>query len=400
MRAGFVAILFLFVFLLAPQASFPAGSGEPYRIVGRDPLPDVPVARSQREARELLAKELPGAGGRLLLVSPHDYLATLILPLRREGALKELAVVLPFDNVLGEEHLEQVRTFQEQAGVPEEDRKTLRLSGGSIGGAIGGMPFALYTLAGLPRQEGREFLLALDTSFLSAVYRNEVKTPMVDLAWKLVLTLRDRRVFANRAVLFDAVGRADFPLEQGYLMILAREMLSDPGRFSDTLPEKWRMLKAAESAYFFAQYADGMALYRRYLEAAPGDASACYKIAMMAIRDLDVDMSLQWVNKAVEADPLYKRAYSEIGGYLFRKDLLDAAERVLLAGLNRFPKDPLLATNLAALYLSRGEALREAGETGAAAEFFALAADVEGADPPMRERAKTMADSLSGVLPK
>jgi tetratricopeptide (TPR) repeat protein len=223
---------------------------------------------------------------------------------------------------------------------------------------------------------------------------------MVDLAWKLVLTLADRRISANRAVLFDAVGRADFPLEQGYLATLMREMLSDPGRFSDMLPEKWKMLKAAESAYFFAQYADGMALYRRYLEAAPGDASACYKIAMMAMRDLDVDMSLQWVNKAVEADPLYKRAYSETGGYLFRKDLQDAAERVLLAGLDRFPKDPLLATNLAALYLSRGEAFREAGETGAAAEFFALAADVEGADPPMRERAKTMADSLSGVLPK
>lgn len=368
--------------------------------MGRNPLPDVAVARSQREARELLAKELPGAGGKLLLVSPHDYLASLILPLRREGALKELAVVLPFDNVLGEEHLDEVRAFQKQAGVREEDRETLRLSNGSIVGAIEGMPLALYTIAGLPKLESGEFLLALDTSFLPALYRNEVKTPMVDLAWKLVLTLADRGISAKRAVLFDAVGREDFPLEQGYLAALVREMLSNPGRFSGALPEKWRMLKAAESAWFFAQYADGMALFRRYLEEAPEDASACYKIAMMAMRDLDVDMALQWVDKAVEADPLYKRAFAEMGKHLFRKELFDGVERVLLAGLSRFPKDPLLATNLAALYISRGEAFREAGETGAAAELFALASDVEGADPPLREKAKAMAGSLPGAPPK
>ncbi len=393
-------IFLLSVSLPFPQAELSADGGGTRRIVGRDPVPEVAIARSQKDARMLLAGELPKAGGRLLLFSPNDYFETLLLPLRRDGALKELAVVLPGDNVLGGEHLAQVVEFLERAGVREEDRKTLRLSNGSIAGSVEGIPLTLCTLHGLAKQEGGEFLLALDTSILPVVYRNEVKTPMLELARKLVLTLADRRISAERVVLFDTVGREDFPLEQGYVAALLKEMIADPARFSGTLPEKWKLLGAAESAYFFSRYPEATELYRRYLQAAPKDASACYKIAMMALRDLDVDMALQWVNKAVDADPLYKRAYDGMGRYLAGKELFDSAERLYLAGLDRFPKDPSLANGLALLYLSRGEALREAGDAGAAAVLFAVASDVEGADPSLRGKAKALADSLTADTAK
>lgn len=367
-------------------------------VVGRDPVAAVSTARSQREAKEALEKGLPGAGGRALLVSPHDYLGTLLLPLRKAGVLKELVVLLPHDNVLTEGHLEELRGFLEKGGVPEGDRMGLRLESGSIRGTIEGMPVRISTLTALPKQEG-EFLVVLDTAFLPAVYKNEVKTPMIGLARRLMLTLADRNVRGDSAVLLDAVGRADFSLEQGYLAALLREMIASPGDFTNTPPEKWRILGAAETAFFFAQYADGMTLFKEYLGRMPTDASACYKIALMAIRDLDVDLSLHWLVKAVEADPLYLRGFSEVAGYLFRKEMYEGAERVLLSGLSKAPKDPLLATNLSALYLSRGEAFREAGETGAALEFFALAAGVESAEPSVRDRARSMAGSLSPATP-
>jgi len=176
-------------------------------------------------------------------------------------------------------------------------------------------------------------------------------------------------------------------------------MITAPGDFTNTPPEKWRILEAAETAFFFAQYAEGMTLFKEYLDKMPTDASACYKIALMAIRDLDVDLSLHWLVKAVEADPLYLRGFSEVAGYQFRKEMYEGAERVLLSGLSKAPKDPLLATNLSALYLSRGEAFREAGETGTALEFFSLAAGMEGAEPSVRDRARSMAGSLPPATP-
>ena len=305
-----VFVLFL---LWAVSATF-ADAG----VVGRVPVTSVTTARSQQEAREALEKWLPGARGRALLVSPHDYLGTLLLPLSRSGALKELVVLLPHDNVLTGGHLEELRGFLEKGGIPERDREGLRFEGGSIRGAIEGMPIRISTLTTLTRQEG-EFLVVLDTAFLPAVYKNEVKTPMVALARRLALTLADRNVHGKSIVLFDAVGRADFSLEQGFLASLLREMLAAPRDFTADLPEKWKILGAAETAYFFSQYTDGMLLYKEYLGKAPGDASACYKIAMMSVRDLDVDLALHWLVKAVEADTLYLRAFSEVAGYLFRK---------------------------------------------------------------------------------
>jgi len=346
--------------LLFLLLSIPAGAG----VVGRDPVA-VSTARSQGEAKGAIEKGLPGAGGRALLVSPHDYLGTLLLPLRRAGALKELVVLLPHDNVLMEGHLDELRGFLEKGGVPEGDRVGFRLDSGSIRGEIEGMPVRISTLTALPKQEG-DFLVVVDTAFLPVLYKNEVKTPMVGLARRLVLTLADRNVRGDSAVLLDAVGRPDFSLEQGYLAPLLREMMTAPGDFTNTPPEKWRILGAAETAFFFAQFAEGMTLFREYLGKMPTDASACYKIALMAIRDFDLDLSLHWLVKAVEADPLYLRGFSEVAGYLFRKELYEGADRVLLSGLSKAPNDPLLATNLSALYLSRGEAFREAGETGAA----------------------------------
>jgi hypothetical protein len=366
-------------------------------VVGRDPVP-VSIARSQQEAKAALEKGLPGAGGRVLLVSPHDYLGTLLLPLRKAGLLKELVVLLPHDNVLTEGHIEELRGFLEKGGIPEGDRKGLRLENGSIRGTVEGMPVRISTLTGLPKQEG-EFLVVLDTAFLPAVYKNEVKMPMVGLARRLAVTLADRNVRGKSIVIFDAVGRADFPMEQGYLASLLREMVGAPGDFTSDLPEKWKILGAAETAYFFSQYSDGMVLYKEYLGKAPGDASACYKIAMLAVRDLDVDLALHWLVKAVEADPLYRRAFSEVAGYLFRKELFEGAERVLLSGLSMFPKDPLCSTNLSALYMSRGQAAREAGDAQTARDLFFLAAGIEGAEQQMRDRARSMAESLPAPTP-
>jgi len=395
-RSGILgaALLFLLVVVLPAVSATFADAG----VVGRDPIVAISIARSQQEAKAALEKGLPGAGGRALLVSPHDYLGTLLLPLRKAGLLKELVVLLPHDNVLTEGHLEELRGFLGKGGIPEGDRKGLRLEDGSIRGAIEGMPVRISTLTALMKQEG-EFLVVLDTAFLPAVYKNEVKTPMVGLARRLAVTLADRNVRGKSVVIFDAVGRADFSLEQGYLAALLRELFSTPGDFANDLPGKWKILGAAETAYFFSQYSDGMVLYKEYLGEAPGDASACYKIAMLAIRDLDVELALHWLVKAAEADPLYRRAFSEVAGYLFRKELFEGAERVLLSGLSKAPKDPLLATNLSALYLARGEAAREAGDAGTAREFFSLAAGVEGAEPEMRERARSLAGTLPAPTP-
>lgn len=360
-------------------------------VAGKDPIPVVETARSGREFGILLERDLASAGGRLFIVSPQDYLSVL-LPLRRSGFLKEVVSVLPDDNVFTDVHLENVRSFLLRAGVSKEDCGSFLLDNGAIRGTAEGMPLRLLPLSRIPKQAG-DFLVVVDTSMFPALYRNDLKTPMLEIAWKAMLTLADRGVGAKAAIVVDSVGRDDFPLSFGYLAAALREMLSGPGKFTGTLPEKWRLLLAAEHADYFGRRAEALDLYKGYLSKAGADASVSYKLALVGIRDLDIEFALHWLGRAVETDSLYRRAYPEIAAYVHKKDLFDAAERILQAGLEHFPKDPMLAGSLAGFYVSRSEALQRADDVGLAAEYLKEAMKVEGAPPAVTERAKALMEN-------
>lgn len=390
--AGLVAIAAI-CGLFVPRAIFAQPA-----VVGDRPIRNILKVRNAAEAAEALRRELPKAAGRLILFSPHDYLAEIILPLHREGVLQDLVAVLPAEGMLTPASRDGVRAFLEAGGVAGDDRATFVADNGTVTGRIGRLSVVLCTPKGLRRPE-MESVVALDTAFLAAMYRDDVKTPMVALARKLVATMRARLVTASAVVIFDASGRPDFPLDFGYLPTLLKEIVSAPESFAAAPPEKWRLLAAAETGYFFMQFQLAAPLYARFLELAPGEPSACYRLAWMAARDLEVDAALPWLARAA-SDPPYRRGYAEIAEYLFRKGRVDGAERVLRAGLAAFPKDPVIATNLAGLYLASGVAAGDAGDLTVAARFFDAAAKVEGADPLLIRKARSMGGARPGRAPQ
>ncbi|HEY5995931.1 MAG TPA: hypothetical protein VIU29_02875, partial [Candidatus Deferrimicrobiaceae bacterium] len=235
-------------------------------------------------------------------------------------------------------------------------------------------------------------VVAIETAFFQDM-QNEVRNPTVTLARRLMATFRERRVAAASAILLDSLGRADYPLELGYLAGLFREMLSSPDKFASGLPAKWGDFASAELARFFSQYPEALELYKKFLDQEGNEPSTCVKIARMAIRDLDVPFALQWVNRAASSDPLYRRAYPELAEYLYGKDMFDQSERVIRAGLAKFPKDPILATGLARFLVARGEAALEKDDPQFAEANFREAMQVEGADPDIVEKASRLMKS-------
>ncbi|HEY3490929.1 MAG TPA: hypothetical protein VGK27_12535 [Candidatus Deferrimicrobiaceae bacterium] len=362
-------------------------------LLGRESAAPLWTTRSLLETHDRLAADLPAAGGKLLILSRTDFISSLLLPLKEEGLLKNCILVLPFDNVLTQARLVTLLATLKQDGVGESDRAGFTLDNGTFHGKIGGMPVTFTTLPGIPDKVDLR-VVAIESAFFQDM-QNAIKNPMTVLARKLLLTFRDRQVETSSLLLLDAVGRSDYPLELGYLEGLYREMLTDPDRFATGFPPKWGDFVAAELAYFFSQYPEAFEHYKKFLEQGQNDPSTCIKIAMMAIRDLDVPFALQWVNRAVSTDPLYRRAYAEIAEYLFGKNMFDQAERVILAGLAKYPKDPLLATGLATFYVARGEAALESGDTESAKDHFMAAAEVGGADREIVEKARKLMNSPS-----
>lgn len=400
MRYRMVGRTWIFAWIVASAClAFPSGPARAADAAGRDaavvegPAATLQVARGLSESRERLAAALEAGGRRLLLLSRTNFLRLLILPLRREGRLDECVVVLPADDALTEGKVGVLLEAMKYDGVSDADRAGFTIDNGTFRGRIEGMPVVFATLGTLPAGNGVPRVVAIEDAFFQDM-RNEVRSPVTALVRKLNSTMHARHVASTGMVLLDTSDRPDSPLEDGYLTLLFREALSSPALFAERLPPKWEAFAAGELARYFAQYPEAFDAYRRFLEAQPDEASTCFKIAMMAIRDLDVPFALQWINRAAAADPRYRRGFAELAAYLFGKDMFDPAERVIRAGLARFPKDPVLATGLANFHIARGEAARESGDSELAAANFRSAAEVEGADREAREKANRLLKAI------
>jgi len=391
-RTAIPATLVLLLLAASEGASRaePAGNGPPIRPIS---------ANSLEAARVEIGKALPGAGGRLFSVSPKALLKDLYLPLGQDGLCRELDVLLPSESAMTDADLEEVRRNLAQAGLPNEGRASFRLEDGVVRGVMQGMPVRLFPINRIPGMKGQNRVVLLDPSFLHVLYRNEVSTPIVELAWKLIVTLRSRGILGRDIVLLDLPPGDDPSLRYGFLPALLGEMIASPSAFAAGLPETWDLLQQAETAFFFAQYPEATLLYRKYLERNPGDASACYKIARMAIMELDFDMGLQWLNRAAAKDPGFARAFVEAAEYLGKKNLLDPAERILRGGVAAVPGDARVATSLASFLIMRGIRFRESGDPEEATAYFGMAAKVEGADPAVREKAAGLWKGEGGSPP-
>lgn len=378
MTLGFMAII----------GCFGVSASEAAPIAGKDPLAPVREVRSSTELRTGLEALLPAAKGRLMILSPSAWLSDPCLPLYRIGALSEVVAVLPGVKPLDGKSLDELRERLGQLGVSIPDRGGFALDNGLIRGRIEGMSLTVCSLPTIP-SGGNPFVLAVDTAFFPEIYSNEATLPMIDVVGKVVVTLRARGIGAASAIIVDALPQPDFPLEHGDLALLLREMLSNPALFAEKLPDKWLLRRDADLTYFFSQHEEGRKLYGLWSTLEPRDGSAHFRIAMMSARDLDVVGALKGLADAVNVDRNYGRGYLAVAGYFAGKEIYDAAERVLAAGLLRLPGDAALSTGMAEFLVTRGDALSDAGQKEEADAFYRRAAGIDRASESIRALARS-----------
>lgn len=389
MRTRRRAVRFLVGGAILLLAGFPVEGTCLGGLIGKDAPVLVRTERSIDDLSAGIGERIASCGGRLLSVSSRTFLGEIYLPLARGGRLKELLLLLPGKEPLKGEDLAGIRNRLAASGVSPSDRETFRLDDGTVRGIMEGVSVRIFPVTRVPAGDGNDVVLLVDPEFLLSLYGNEVKTPIVELARKLVVTLGNANVRSQDVFLADLPPSDDASLRYAFLQILLREMIAAPGTFGETLPEKWEILQRAETAAYFAQSAEAVLLYRRYLDLEPRDASACYKVAMAAVRDLDDDLALHWLNRAAALDARFIRGFRTASDYLAQRRLYDPAERILRAGAAAFPKEGPLSTSLAAFLLSRGASLLESGDVARAEEYFGMAAGVEGADRAVVESARS-----------
>jgi tetratricopeptide (TPR) repeat protein len=391
-RIVFIAALFLSGILSAGPPVVSAG------IIGRDPIREVSVIKSQNDAILRLKTDLPESRGSLVIVSGQDLIPGVFMPLFRSGELKRLLVVLPIERGLLPEELETLKKSWENYGTTAEDLKSLHLDNGVVRGTFLGKPFSYAPVTNIPDGDGVT-LVAIDIAFPVALFLDEVRTPIVELPIRLVRTLEKRKVEARRVHLWDSTGRGDISLEYGFIPRLLADLVKNPeSALSGDSGEKWATLGEAEHARFFVQYPEAEALYRKYLSYDPKDPSACYKMAFLSSRTEGIDASLEWVAKAVDLDAAYADAYQDLAVYAFKKGLIEDTEKVLVAGLKKLPENGVLATSLVEALIAKAKEADDAGEKKRAEAYLLRASQVPHADQGMRAHAKELLDRRGTVV--
>lgn len=322
---------------------------------------------------EALRKDLPSlpaAGEEVTLFGPEDHLPDLFLPLHKEKRAGSLVVVVPSDTPLEEENLSAWKKYV--AGLSPGADNLFVLRDGALEGEVDGLPVRVVPIQGWKGGAGNGAVV-LDLSFLTAMYKDEVRTPFVDLPRKFIATIEDRGLDPSRLRLWVA-DRGRVPLAHGYLPKLVSEIARNPGAFRGEIPRKWRELRQGEYLAFFSAYEEAVPHLQMYLEEEPEDPSVLFLLAQLHFVDREIERGLRFLRRAFKADAYYIRGYPEAALQFFRKGELESAERVLRAGLLQEPSTPELKQGLAYVLLEQAKKLLPGDPPGAEARFAEIGA--------------------------
>lgn len=312
-----------------------------------------PVAKVS-EGIESLRKLLESPSGGAVVVFTHrNLMKDLFFPSFKEGKIRSLELVVPDEESLTVQNLGAWNTFISSL-APGTDNAFV-LKDGAFEGQVDGFPVRVVSLKEWkgPPEKGP---VILDLTFLLAMHRDDVRKPFVEIPPKFFSLLADRKVDTAR-VRFWVPGRDDVPLFYGYLYKLASEAARDPKAFRKGLPPKWRDLARGEYLNFVADYEQALASFNGYLKLEPEEPSVLFKIARMNFVEGRVERGLRFLGRACKADRYYIRGYSTSAFALFQTGELDAAERVIRAGLHLEPNFSDLKVGLGQVLLAQAKGI-------------------------------------------
>jgi len=329
-----LAMAGLFLVLVPASRGSPPSAGE-----GRDVSIVSPSGFRTWLRGESARGHLPDS---ILLFSAEDQLSRLLessLPVESISLFQ----VVPLERGISAAHFENWRS-----SLPEPARTegAFSLDNGLIHGEGRYRRIRIGPVI-LPGGWPDHTALVVDAGFFIPLYKDEVRTPMVPLVLKLVATLKNASVRWETVRIINRNSDPVFPLEFGYIPDLLREVLSDPNRFRDSIPEPWAQLDRAQYMAFFGQVEEASrgyeALFRMGIPAA-----AWYQAATLSFRGGgDLSEGIRYLAEAAKRDKAYSRGFLVQGAAFWDRGNLPAAEQVLRKGRELFPENSLVTIGLA-----------------------------------------------------
>ena len=264
------------------------------------------------------------------------------------GLFSAVYWVMPTSGEMSELSVEAFRTQMGQFGAASDaEVRSFTMRDGVISGTIRGVPFhALHPQATIAIRGPA--VVHFDLSFLSPLYKGEIKTPIHALIFQSLKHLRDQRVKALSVSFSYSQVDGKVSLGSRFIGDVFNQVFKQPEILDKQLPTAWQL--RANALYLrkliMAQKArDTLLQLKNVNNEDPSIDYALYKVS----REIKTERqaALGHLAKAVQGDSVYALEYLILAPVANEKRFHDEALRVLRLAHEALPDNPFVTLELA-----------------------------------------------------
>ncbi len=248
------------------------------------------------------------------------------------GLFKRLVWVLPSKQPIASLPIEEFRrVLVETRGYRETELMDLEIKGNNIEGMIAGIPVTVTTLEDLDVAE-QTAIVDLNLNFFLGIkaqdpdFRIGTKTT-IDLLRKL----KEKRIKTRYFTISLSAFSGRIPMDMRFIGRLIEEFLANPGYLDGELPEKYRMMIAAEDSLVDKKYAEAAAIYQKLSERYDDDPGIFFSLAVARGFEGKGEESRDALVNAYLLDPAYVRGFFQLARILAANDEIKTGEIILKA---------------------------------------------------------------------
>jgi predicted negative regulator of RcsB-dependent stress response len=263
------------------------------------------------------------------------------------GLFSSVYWVMPVDAEVSKLSIDTFRTQMAQLGaMTEEEASALTLRDGVFSGTVGGVPLhALHPQADFSISGPVAF--HFDLSFLSPLYKGEIKTPIYPLIYDTLRHLRNQRVETVSASFSYSQISGEVPLGSRFIGDVFVQLFKQPNKLGEKIPETWQNHANALYLPELFNTKAGYNLLLQQVKEHPDDPSLHYALYHLSRENRSArHKALNHLAVAVQYDPVYALEYLTLAPVAREKGRPDEALRVLRLAHDGYTDNPFITLKL------------------------------------------------------
>ena len=263
----------------------------------------------------------------------------------RERLIREIYWAAPAKKSVQSESMDKFRKFLESIGLSKAEVRTFRHYRSDIRGMVAGVPVRIFALKDLPRIRRRMVVLA-DPGFFNNLYKNEVKTPFLDLFGGVMNSLGSSGIRVSDAVISYSSYLPPLSVKERFIARYLYTYFSDPKELKNGPPATWKLRSQAMYDGTFYQINNVAQSYADAIKKDPKDPSLAYDMALTLFEMKDLKGVRMELANTVGLDKNYYPAYIDMANYFFSQKMPPDSEYFARIAVKINPKDPRCWTAL------------------------------------------------------